>query len=280
MNKNQIFYSEKLNTDAITAKHLFEGLGLNEPQYTKRVKNWFTYKCMWKDSSYTLPIEGKHYSSRSQSKKSKGDFTQNYDIALEFAKWIVINSNSQLKDEYVAWLLELERQKENLELLTKDQMVFIMQMIQAFKYIDRQKKVVEDHSLKYVYERANTGRSKSHLFAMFHQFRNSKLDITKEDVAERLKEYCIENGKSLEMLKKPKFTQIFTMDNYETLKHAIWDFLKVNNKDRYADRIANLAYGIAKDLEIDIFPKNENNLFQVKERILLDEKMIHKRIKN
>ena len=62
--------------------------------------------------------------------------------------------------------------------------------------------------------------------------------------------------------KVSKFDKIFTMDNYETLKHAVWDYLHTKNRPDVALKVAEMTYTIAKESGVKLFVTNETNLFQ------------------
>lgn len=267
-----VYYSELLSQDVTTTKHLYQALRLRTKDYSRNVKLWLEEFYGFKNK-IRKPEEENDYSACVRSEKGRGNFAKNYEITIPFAKLITLNSRSPLKQQYAQWLLELERKKNNLELLTVDQVVFINKLIKFFKYVDNQKQVLKDHSKKYVEERTDKGKSINSLYGIFHNWRNSKLNITQEEVNERLKEYCLSNQRYIDTKKATKFDKMFTMDNYETLKHSVWDFMHVNNKENMAQKVSELVYKIAKEGEVKMKISNETNLFQEKEQLILGKGM-------
>jgi len=260
----EIYYSEKLSTDVTTTENLHSALKLSKNQYSRSLKSWMTEIYGFQNKIRT-PIQGVDFSTyMSKTSKEGGRPTENYEITIEFAKLITLNSRSQVKQLYAQWLLELERKLNNLEMITVDQAIFIQKLIQLFQFISNQKQVLKEHSEKFVEDRLDRGRSKSELYGFFHNWRNSKLDISPEEVNERIKEFCLNNQRSISITKKSKFDKVFTMDNYETLKHAIWDYLQSKDRPEVALKVAEITYKIAKNAGVEIVPENESNLFQNK----------------
>lgn len=260
----ETYYSEKLNTDVVTTSNLHSALELSKSQYCRSLKTWMTDFYGFQNKVRT-PIEGTDFSIyTSKTSLEGGRTTIDYEITIEFAKLITLNSRSQVKQHYAQWLLELERKLNNLEIITVEQAVFIQKMIQLFQFISNQKQVLKEHSQKFVGERLDRGGSKSELYSFFHNWRNSKLDISPDEINERIKEFCINNQRSISLTKKSKFDKVFTMDNYETLKHAVWDYLQSKDRPEVALKVAEITYKIAKNAGVDIVPDNETNLFQKK----------------
>lgn len=264
-----IYYSEKLNTDVTTTSNLHEALKLSPNQYSRSLKYWLNdiYGFQGKIRKPLKDVDFSTYMSKSTGGRPKED----YEITIELAKLITLNSRSEVKQRYAQWLLELERKLNNLEILTVQQAIFIQKLIELFRFVSKQKEALKNHSEKYVAERLNKGKTKPELYSFFHSWRNSKLDISKEDVEERVKQFCIDNQKSISLTKKKvsKFDKVFTMDNYETLKHAVWDYLHTQDRPEIALKVAEITYKIAKGSGIELYSKNETNLFQNKQETRL-----------
>jgi phage anti-repressor protein len=253
------YYSERLLKDVISTIELHQVLNLNTVNYDKNIKNWKTELYGFRDD-IREPKIGIDYSVSNDSTYNM----EVLDLTIEFAKLITLNSKSILKRKYAQCLLELERKKNNLELLTMEQVIFINKLIQFFSFITNQQDVLGNHSKKYVKNRLEKGRRVDELYSFFHGWRNSKLDISQDEIEDNLKEFCIKNQKSISIMKRTKFEKIFVMDNYETLRHAVWDFMHLNNKQEMAHKVAEITYKIASETQVPIFRRNENNLFQQK----------------
>ena len=258
----KIYYSENLETDVTTTLNLHNALELSKNQYSRSLKTWLSDIYGFK-GEIREPKEGIDFSTY-MSKSTGGGPTEDFEITIELAKLITLNSRSIVKQRYAQWLLELERKLNNLEILTVEQAIFIQKLIELFRFISNQKQALKNHSKKYVNERLNKGKSEHELYSFFHIWRNSKLDISKDEINERIKQFCIDNQKSISLTKNKvsKFDKIFTMDNYETLKHAVWDYLHTKNRPDVALKVAEMTYTIAKESGVKLFVTNEINLFQ------------------
>lgn len=262
----KIYYSENLKTDVTTTLNLHNALELSKSNYSRSLKIWLSDVYGF-NGEIRVPKQGLDYSSYMTSENTgQGNFAKDYEITIELAKLITLNSRSLVKQRYAQWLLELERKLNNLELLTIEQAIFIQKLIELFRYISNQKLILKEHSKKYVSERINKGKNEHELYSFFHNWRNSTLDISPNEVNDRIKQFCIDNQKSISLSSKnvSKFDKIFTMDNYETLKHAVWDYLQTKNRPDVALKVAEMTYQIAKNSEVELFTNNENNLFQRK----------------
>jgi len=161
------------------------------------------------------------------------------------------------------------------ELLTIDQAAYMYGLLDMFQFISNQRIVEKQHSVKYVKElRIRTNKPESTLYKFFHNWRNTQLDIHPDDVNERLKEYLSLHGGSPKLMNKPKYAKIFVMDNYESLKNAVWDFMHTQNEARLAQKISDLAYRLAKRRAIPIHNINETTLFQRRKNISTSQKLL------
>ena len=265
--KLEIYTSKSLLIDVISSNKLHKILELDTEDYSKVIFRWLNDSYGFRDT-VRKPINGKDFCTIIKYVDKKK--TTHLELSIEFAKLVTLNSRSSVKQHYAQQLLELERKKDNLELLTLKQVVFINKLIQFFGFVSNQKEVLKIHSKKYVAERESKGKRIDELYSFFHTWRNSKLDISQEEVDQRLKEFCLTNQKSVSNFKNSKFDKIFIMDNYETLKHAVWDFMHLKDKSSVAHKIAELTYKIAKESEMPIYLKNEDNLFQSKVNTVLN----------
>ena len=239
-----------------------ERLKLNRSNYSKNIKKWFNQEFLFKgERSLRKPILNKDYFTNSYHSTSYKSKRKDYLLTSEFSKLIALDSKSKFRNEYIQWLLSLEDKVEDGKLISIDLAAFSLQVIDYFRYTNNQKKVIEQHRKSYA--KKNKIRRGSH--AIFQDWRNTMLGIQPETVERLLADYCVRNGRSAYLNKKSKFVKLFTMDNYLTLKHAVWDWLNSENMEDLADKISKVVYDIAKKANIEILTVNEDNLFQVKE---------------
>ena len=259
-----VFESEKLGTKVVSARNLHECLGMNPRHYSRDVKKWRNDVYGFTDGIRT-PQEGKDFSP-SVAKSNGGRPTVDFELSIGYAKLITLSSSSKAKQKYAQWLLSLERKVENLELLTIKQYVFIYKLVQRFSFTDSQLEMQKVHMQFFV---SKNEQKKKSSYIKFHQWRNKELDIPKKEVDDLFNEFCMDNGfrfkKSLS-----KHSKMHIMDKYQTIRHAVWDYMKCGLKPEKADLVSTLATDLAKELNVDVWATNENALFHHKIDNIID----------
>lgn len=189
---------------------------------------------------------------------------RDYLFTLQAAKEVCIVSATSKAKELRRWLIELSNQKENLDLLTHDQVVMLSVLKSFFRYVDNQKEYLEKHKKSYVEN--NHSRNP---YAEFNIWRNKILGIEKDVLDAKIKQYCIENSKRLPKL-STSHDKIRFLNEYDSLKNAVWDFLSIKGEVN-AMKLAELVKRMAQAENLVVFQRNEENLFQSKENINLKQ---------
>jgi hypothetical protein len=147
--------------------------------------------------------------------------------------------------------------------LSHDQILFLVRLKEVFKYVAHQELIEDAH--KDVFVAQSKARN---AFAEFHGWRNKILDIEPKVIDERVKQYCIDNRIALtkSMLRKSKNEKLLMLDSYESVRNAVWDFLKINGEVN-ALNLANLVGDIIRTEKGEVLRKNEDNLFQKKQSL-------------
>lgn len=184
------------------------------------------------------------------------------DIAIRFAGWLSPEFELYLVEE-IQKLKDLEKQKYSYELLTHEQILYLVQLKEVFKYVAHQELIEDAHKEKF----ASTSNAKNP-FAEFHKWRNEILDIKPEIINERIKQYCIKNNIALtkKFLEKTKREKILILDSYESVRNAVWDFLQIKEAVN-ALNLANLVGDMIRTEKGEILRVNEDNLFQKKQNL-------------
>lgn len=182
------------------------------------------------------------------------------DIAIKFAGWLNPEFELFLIEE-IQRLKDLERQKNSYELLSHDQILALVRLKEVFKYVAHQEIIEDAHKDLFA---AKSGSKNP--FAEFNNWRNKILDIKTDVIDERIRQYCIKNNIALsnKMINKNKRDKILLFDSYETVRHAVWDFLQVKGEVN-ALNLANLVGDIIRTEKGEIFRKNESDLFREKQ---------------
>jgi hypothetical protein len=219
-----------------------------------------------KDSNFSMSV--KYWSETTGAigiftKQGGEDGTSAYahkDIAIRFAGWLNPEFELYLVEE-IQRLKKIEDQKHSFELLTHQQIIALVRLKEIFKYVTHQEIVEDAHKEVYA------SKSASKLpFADFHKWRNKILDISAEQIDERIKQYCIDNKIPLtkKMMNRPKREKIIIYDTYETVKIAVWDFLQMKGEVN-ALNLANLVGDMIRTEKGEIQRANEDTLFTKKQ---------------
>lgn len=182
------------------------------------------------------------------------------DIAIRFAAWLSPEFELFLIEK-IQELSELEKQKSESALLNHDEIIELIKLKEVFKYVAHQE-IVEDAHRDVYASRRNTKNP----YAEFNTWRNKILDIAPAQIDERIKEYCKENDIAItkKVLSRPRREKILMFDSYETVRHAVWDFLTMQGEIN-ALNLANLVRDIIRTEKGELFRKNEDTLFEVKQ---------------
>lgn len=109
------------------------------------------------------------------------------DIAIRFAGWLSPEFELYLVEE-IQRLKEIEKQKDSFELLSHEQILYLVRLKEVFKYVAHQTMIEDAH--KEVFAARSGSKSP---FSEFNSWRNKVLDISPQIIDARVKQYCIEN---------------------------------------------------------------------------------------
>ncbi len=184
------------------------------------------------------------------------------DIAIKFAGWLSPEFELYLIEE-IQRLKEFEKKKYSLELLSHDQIIYLVRLKEVFKYVAHQEIMESAHKDVFV---ARSGTKNP--FAEFNNWRNEILDIAPKIINKRIKQYCIDNNIALtkKLLNKPKREKIIILDSYDSVRNATWDFLEMKGEVQ-ALNLANLVRDMIKTEKGEVLRANEDDLFQSKQNL-------------
>jgi len=182
------------------------------------------------------------------------------DIAIKFAAWLSPEFELYLIEK-IQELEELERKTNSYELLTHNQVLKLTRLKEVFKYVAHQEMIEDAHKELFA---ARSGSKNA--FAEFNVWRNKILDLDKNVIDERIKQYCVENNIALtkKLLNKTKRDKILLIDTYESVRNAVWDFLQIQGEVN-ALNLANLVQNMIRIEKGEVLLKNENDLFHEKQ---------------
>ena len=193
-------------------------------------------------------------------KSTGGRPGKEYDLTIEMAKEVSMLARNDKGKQARLYFISIQEQKQNLDLLNHEQIIGLSTLIGFFKYVDNQKEIETKHKNKFA-----ENSFKKYPFAEFHKYRNEALEIEPLMIDQKIKEYCILNSKALPNLKN-KHAKIQFLDMYKNLRNAVWDFMEIKGQINSL-KLADLAEKMAKAGNLELFNKNEDNLFQSKESL-------------
>lgn len=210
-----------------------------------------------------LQIEKDFTSNLSES--TGGRRSINYEFTIDAAKEICIVSATSKAKELRRWLIGLSNQVDTGVLVTHEQVIEVIRMIKVFAICEYRKKALNENAenfIKNVLEiHPEYMKNKGLLYGKFHAWRNEMLHTGKEELNERLKEYCLIENKRI----PAKFTQdeaIVMMGEYGHITNAIWDNLSSKNKSQeLINNICSLAEKLAHEIKPFCERLNQSNLF-------------------
>jgi len=220
--------------------------------------NKWIRKCI-NDATLSINIDFTHFLAESIG----GRRSYEYMFTLTAAKEICIVSGTKKARELRLWLIEIGRQRENLELFSEAEIIQMSKLKAFFRYIENQKEIYKLHTNEFV------KNSKAYNpYVEFNVYRNKILNIDKLELENSLKQYCIENSKKMPKL-STNHDKIRFLNEYDSLKNAVWDFLEIRGEINSL-KIAELVKRMAEAERLSFLPKNETNLFQKKEQISIN----------
>lgn len=231
----QILVSKK-GTKVVKASDLHLALELSNQHYASNVKKWLNDVYEFRDG-IRKPERMRDFAKRPVKEKVVDD----YYISVELAKLITLSSKSKKKQKYAKWLLSLEDKVENAELLTKDQVLAVMELAKVMGMVSCQTATEKQHLA--TYEDRNGGNANN-----WWRFRSGLLGYS----SEKLKDKVQSLGKSVKG--KTQRQMLMQIDKYEMIRTAVIDlFMSMGKTERYAKNLGDLAKIFANELKIEIF---------------------------
>ncbi len=231
----QIFISKK-GTKVVTASNLHLALELPNKHFAANLKRWLSDVYEFRDG-IRKPESFKDYAKR----PAKEEVVDDYYLSVELAKLIALNSKSKVKQKYATWLLHLEDQVENAELLTTDQVLGVLELAKVMGMVSCQAACEQRHLQ--TYEERNGGSA-----ANWWNFRANVFGYSTDQLKSTLRNL----GKASEG--RTRRQMLMQLDKYEMVRAAIIDlFMAMGKSERYAKNMGDLAKAFARELKVEIF---------------------------
>ena len=233
---NLVILTSKKGTKVVTASNLHHVLKLPVHRFNTNVKRWLSDIYAFKDD-VRKPEDLLDYAQRQFQLSKHKDFY----LSLELAKLITLNTDSEEKQKYAKFLLAFEkRDQEQQELMTKDQVIAVLELTKVMGLISCQQSVERHHLRKF--------EAQNKLSYEWWQYRAKLLGYSVEE----LKEKMLEIGKNFRG--KNIRQMLMNLDKYEIIRMAVIDlFLALGKPENYAKNMGDLAKYFAKELRVEIW---------------------------
>ena len=225
----QVLISKK-GTKVVTASNLHQVLQLANHHFLMNVKKWL-------DDIYEFhngirkPKKMEDFAIR---KIKDTPVLEDYYLSVELAKLITLNTRSKVKQKYAKWLSNLEQKEEKENLLTKEQVLNILELTKTMSLVSCQESCEKQHFK--TYEERNGGH------AAYWQTHRSEI-----------MGYNSGNGTTKLRNKKSLRAKLFQSDKYEMIRSGVIDlFMAMGKNSKYAAYVGDLAKHFASELKLEI----------------------------
>lgn len=198
-----------------------------------------------------------------------------YELTLNGAENICLIQQTERGREIRDYLLSLHKQVENNEMLSLSKASLLVHFLNTFKYAEFQMEAEDMHRNKFVL----STKTRENVHALFYNTRNDILGIDKKTLAnEVLKAY--NNNLTHKATGKNQRERLALIDKYELVRCAVADYLIATGTSQHnATTFAQAVKEVAKETNLQIRIKDEDNLFQTKENAISPDLLELKGIK-
>lgn len=259
---------------SVKATNLFDYLELEKTYYTRWVKKNIVDNQFFESGKDYL-----HLMSSNAKTGRRGQFRKDFDIHIDSAKKLCMVSNSPKGERVRNELVNLTKQVENNKLLNHQKTALLYQLLNIFKFGDKQLEAEEMHKDRFKL----TTKIKGNIHKLFAEYRNELLSINNEDLKETILR-GFQDGTIHKPSAKNIRSRIALVDRYKLIRNAVADYLISTGADNHnAITFADTVMEVAKIAGVEIRIKDEDTLFDVKEFAespkLLALKQSHKELK-
>ncbi|MBX2928443.1 MAG: antA/AntB antirepressor family protein [Saprospiraceae bacterium] len=239
----QVLISKK-GTKVVTATQLHQALELPHQHYPVNVRKWIKDVYNFQDG-IRRPVAMKDYGVR---KWKDNPIVEDYYLTIEMAKHIALHSRSRVKMAISRQLVAHEDVLEQGDLLTKEQVLAVLDLTKAMGLVSCQDACERRHLE--TYEQRNGGRATD-----WWQYRSEVLGYSVDALRERLRKSGLKvNGKNRKQL-------LMRSDKHELVRTAVIDlFMSMGKRESYARVMGDLAKVFAKELNVEIFDDRDDAL--------------------
>jgi hypothetical protein len=173
---------------------------------------------------------------------------------------LVMVSKGKFSEQLRIYLIDLFKQRRDLELITIEESVIAHKILDCLRYVENQKEAYIMHKNAYVERNTAYGN----VFAQFNIYRQSITGWDKQKIQNSVNEYILKEQHPVKTTNQTEMLNI--IDRYEAIRVACLDLLLSENDNiDSANKFADLIKKIAKLKNIESLSKNETDLFHTKD---------------
>ena len=148
------------------------------------------------------------------------------DIAVKFSAFISSKFEIYLIKE-IQRFKEVERKKDSFELLSHEQILYLIRVKDVFKFIVNQSPINNSHKDFFL---SSSGLKNP--FASFNKLRDELLYIKPKIINKKIRQYCVVNkiSETNIVLKVQINEEMHMLDCYESFSIVVWSFLQNQSK--------------------------------------------------
>ncbi len=256
MSDLQILISKK-GTKVVTATNLYYVLQLPNHHYGMNIRKWLRDVYEFHDG-VRRPIGMQDYAKRVIK---TNPVLEDYYLSVELAKLIVLQSRSKVKQKYARLLISLEETNESAELLTKEQVLAIMDLVRGMSLVSCQESCEREH------QQAFAAQHEGSHPAEWWKHRADVLGYSTESLREKMKAI----GKNARG--KSQREMLVHLDKYEIVRAAVIDlFMAMGKPENYARYVGDVAKSFATEMQVEIFDDRQAAMLFLPE---VDAKVAH-----
>lgn len=248
---------------------LYDAIGLVSSNY----KRWITNNLIdsffpFKDYKEITQVPDNDHSSQRRVGSIGGVFRTEYILTKRTAEELALLSKTPKGKILRKWLLDLKDKVEANELLTLEQVYFLIDLVNAFSFVVNQKAIEESHKQRYIEKYLDShGRiDLPFICSQFHIYRNEALDISPEQIKERVLRFCDDENRMISKDTKREILAI--LDKYALIGNAAFDFMATIDKPHNVSlNVGEMVKGMAKHMNVQIRERNTADLFNEEMRL-------------
>jgi phage anti-repressor protein len=243
---------------------LYEKIELSPKHYSRWVKlNLLSSFYPFKDYKEITQLSDNQSLSLVESEFKAGKYRTEYLLTKRTAEELALISKTPKGKELRKWLLDLKERVESNELLTLQQVYFLIDLVNAFSFVVNQKAIEESHKQRYIekYLHRNGRIDLQFICQQFHLYRNEALDISPETIRERMLRFCDDENRMISP-NKNKREILAILDKYSLIGNAAFDFMAtIDKSDKVSINVSEMVKGLAKQMNAEIRETNSADLF-------------------